>query len=360
MERFACRTEILCGEGALQALTQWEGKRLAVITDPLLSRQGVARKITEVTRCREVLLMDDICQEPTIRQAVEGARKLQEFRGDRVIAVGACHVLDYAKAVRCFAKAGGTLTAIPAGIGIWEAFTDSAILTHEGRRHILQDESMRPDRVILDAGMPEYTARGTLCEEGFSLLAAAVESYCGRRGGILTGLQAREAFSMAWAALPAAIGGDRQARERVMAASALAGMAQAYSGEGLCGALCGSLECAFHLPKGKLAAMVLPAVMGWNVHGVSRGYGELARAAGMGGSSNAAGSANLRSGLLRLRRELGLPGSLVRAGIDPKRVWNQAGRIVQMTLEDPRCRNNPITVDDFMVRRILEEITGRF
>lgn len=360
MERFACRTEIICGEGALQALAQWEGKRLAVITDPLLSGQGAAGKITEITRCREVLLMDDVCREPAVRQAVEGAGKLQDFQPDRVIALGGSNVLDYAKAIRCFAKTEGKLTAIPTGIGIWETVTDSTTLTHEGRRHMLQDETMRPDRVILDIGMLEYTAGGILREEGFSLLAAAVESYCGRRGGILTGLQAREAFCMAWAALPAAIGGDPQARERVMAASVLAGMSQAYGGEGLCGALCGSLESVFHLSRGKLAAIVLPAVMGWNVHGVSRSYGELARAAGMGGSSNAVGFGNLRTGLLRLRRELDLPGTLARAGLDPKRVWNQAGRIVQMTLEDPRCRNNPITVDDFMVRRILEEITGRF
>ena len=33
--------------------------------------------------------------------------------------------------------------------------------------------------------------------------------------------------------------------------------------------------------------------------------------------------------------------------------------LVEMTLEDPACRNNPVAVDGFLVRRILEEITGR-
>ena len=32
---------------------------------------------------------------------------------------------------------------------------------------------------------------------------------------------------------------------------------------------------------------------------------------------------------------------------------------VELTLEDPDCRNNPLTVDDYLVRRILEAITGR-
>ena len=32
---------------------------------------------------------------------------------------------------------------------------------------------------------------------------------------------------------------------------------------------------------------------------------------------------------------------------------------VRAALEDPCCKKNPLQVEDFMVRRILEEVTGR-
>jgi hypothetical protein len=40
-------------------------------------------------------------------------------------------------------------------------------------------------------------------------------------------------------------------------------------------------------------------------------------------------------------------------------VWANADRIVRATLEDPCCSTNPMPVEDFLVRRVLEEVTGR-
>ena len=116
----------------------------------------------------------------------------------------------------------------------------------------------------------------------------------------------------------------------------------------------------FHLPPGKLAGILLPSVISCNAHAAGRQYTELARAAGMGGSNEAVGIRNLKMGLHRLRRELGLPGTLAQAGINPRWVWSNVQRIVELTLEDPECRNNPVVVDDFLIRRILEEVAGHF
>jgi alcohol dehydrogenase class IV len=68
---------------------------------------------------------------------------------------------------------------------------------------------------------------------------------------------------------------------------------------------------------------------------------------------------NLRSALVRLRNDLKLPGTLQAAGIPSRELWENMERIVKATLEDPCCATNPLTVEDFMVRRILEEVTGR-
>ena len=42
---------------------------------------------------------------------------------------------------------------------------------------------------------------------------------------------------------------------------------------------------------------------------------------------------------------------------DPR--WRSADAIAKAALEDPCCKTNPMPVEDFLVRRILEEVTGR-
>ena len=175
----------------------------------------------------------------------------------------------------------------------------------------------------------------------------------------MTDLYAREAFSSAYAALPASFAGRKEVRLKVHLAATMAGMAFTQAGLGLCHAMAHSLGGMFHVAHGRLNAVLLPAVISCNAHVAGKKYAELARAAGMGGSADTIAVRNLRNGLIRLRRELNLPETLVQAGVDPRAVWRNAGEIVKAALEDPCCKSNPMEVEDFLVRRILEEVTGR-
>ena len=158
------------------------------------------------------------------------------------------------------------------------------------------------------------------------LLAAALEAYTGEGGGFLALLHGREAFASGYAALPAAFAGDGAALGRMQMASVLTGLAVEASGLGLCRAMANSLVTVFGLSRGKAAAILMPAIIGCNAHGAGRRYAELSRAAGMGGSREEIGVRNLRAGLIRLRRELGMPGALIQAGVDIRRM-RSAGTI---------------------------------
>ena len=68
---------------------------------------------------------------------------------------------------------------------------------------------------------------------------------------------------------------------------------------------------------------------------------------------------SLKNAIVRLRRELGLPATLAEAGVRPQQVWSRQTQIVDATLADPCCAANPQPVEAFMVRKILEEVTGR-
>lgn len=360
MERFSCDVTVISGDRALDALSEFAGKRLLVVTDPFLRNSPKIQWVLEAAKPGEAAFFDGVGPEPTMGQAVEGVKLLKKTEAELVVAVGGGNVMNCAKAMACFSGKEVSLTVIPTAIGCLAETTHWVVLAHDRRRHTLRDRRMGPAMVILDTAFFQGRTDREIGEGGFALLAGSLEAYTAKNGGILSDLHAKEAFATGWAALPAAFSGRPLAEKKIQMASVMASLACGQAGQGLCAALCGSLETVFHLPQGRLAAMLMPAVIDCNSHAAGRKYTELARAAGMGGSNEAIGVRNLKNGLIRLRRELGMPGTLAQAGIPPKTVWSNVRRIVELTLEDPECRNNPVPVDDYVVRRILEEVTGRY
>lgn len=359
MERFVCRTEVISGENALSALGQLGCRRMLAVMPPRLLQGDRLTQVRLAAGQPETEVLEDTDPPATMKQAVEGSRKIAAFQPDLVVALGDGNTIDLGKAMVCFSKHPCILAAVPTAFTTGSEVTDSVSLFHQGRRHLLQDEAMRPKLAILQADLTRDLSGSRTAECGFELLASALESCTAPGTGMLGHLHSREAFAACWAALPGAAAGDPGARHRLQMASVLTGLAGCEQ-LGLCRAMENSLEAVLGISRGKAAAIVLPAVVGCNAHAAGRQYAQLSRAAGLGGSRADLGSRNLRSGLIRLRRELGLPGTLLQAGVDIRRIWNSGRRIVELTLEDASCRNNPVAVDDFLVRRLLEEITGQY
>ena len=360
MERFACETMVIFGEGALEALAEQPGKRLLMVTDGMQTAGKHIQRIRDLARPAAVAEFDRVTPEPAVEQAVEGVRQIKAFCPELVVALGDSHVLDCAKAMVCFSGKSCRLVVIPTEAGTGTETSDMVTLSHAGCRHTFRDKKLRPDVAILDSRLVAEARPGKVAEGGFSILAGSLQAYMGYHAGMLASLHAREAFSVCWGALPAAFAGNTAARGRLQMASAMVGIASSRTGLGLCRAMTDSLGSMFHLSGGCLAGILLPAVVGCNAHAAGKRIAELSRAAGLGGSSEAVGVRNLKAGLIRLRQELGMPATLAQAGVNPRWVWSNAKRIVEQTLEDPACRNEPVTADDFLVRRILEEVTGHY
>lgn len=359
METFSCKTTIYAGAGAIQVLGELGAKRVFVVTDPFFMKNGGAKRVAEAARAEETAFFDEIEPDPTVELAARGTAKLKSFRPDLVVALGGGSALDCAKAMRCFAREEMRLAAIPTTSGSGSEVTDFAILTHNRVKHPLVDPALRPDIAILDSDFLDGLPRGLIADTGFDVLTHAVEGYTAREAGCITDALAREAFCTAYACLPASFAGRKEVRLKIHRAATLAGMAFTQAGLGLCHAMAHSLGGIFHVPHGRLNAILLPSVVAANAHVAGEKYAQLARAAGMGGSADTVAVRNLRNGLIRIRRELGLPETLAQAGVKPRDVWNSTGQIVEATLADPCCAGNPAKVEDFLVRRILEEVTGR-
>ena len=359
MEEFSCKTKLISGPGTVSALARFGARRMFLVTDPYFMKNGVAQRVAEAAKCPQVEIFDKVQPDPTVELAAEGTARLKAFDPDLLVALGGGSAMDCAKAMAFFGKGNYKLAAIPTTSGSGSEVTDFAILTHNRVKHPLVDKRLRPDMAILDSDLLQELPRNLIAEAGFDILAHALESYVAKNAGTMTDLYAREAFSSACAALPASYAGNKTVRLKVHLAATMAGMSFSQAGLGLCHAMAHALGGMFHVAHGRLNAILLPSIVSCNAHVAGKKYAELARAAGMGGSADTIAVRNLKNGLIRLRRELNLPETLLQAGVDPRSIWRNVEEIVNATMEDPCCRTNPMTVEAFLVRRILEEVTGR-
>ena len=359
MEQFSCKTKIIAGAGTISELARLNRQRLLLVTDPYFAKNGTARRIAEGANCEHVEIFDQVTPDPSVGLAAKGTALLTRFQPDLVVALGGGSAMDCAKAMAYFGKGDYLLVAIPTTSGSGSEVTDFAILTHDRVKHPLVDPRLQPDIAILDSDLLESLPKSLIADSGFDILAHALEACVAKNAGLLSGTLAREAFALAFGALPASFAGRTEVRLKIHLASTMAGMAFSQAGLGLCHAVSHALGGMFHIPHGRLNAILLPSVVSINAGAAGSRYAELARSAGLGGSADSVAVRNLKNGLIRLRKELNLPQTLQQAGVEPRDVWANMAELVSAVLQDPCCAANPVSVDDFMVRRLLSEVTGR-
>ena len=360
MEEFQLDTKIVSGAGALEALGEQEAKRVFLVTDPFFVKNGMADSVIRASRASDWEIFDGVRPDPSVELAAEGTAKLKAFDPDLLVALGGGSAIDCAKAIAYFSGTKAPLAAIPTTSGSGSEVTDFAVLTHGQTKYPLVDRRLRPNLAILDSDFLRDLPPALIADTGFDVLTHAIEAYTASNAGTIPDLLAQEAFRTAYACLPASYAGDKSVRLRLHMASTLAGIAFSRSGLGLCHAMAHVLGGRFHIPHGRLNAILLPAVISSNAPAAQQKYARLARAAGLGGSADTIALRNLKNGLIRLRKDLSLPQTLSQAGAAPAQVWAATGEIVEAVLADPCCKTNPVPVEDFQIRRVLEEVTGNF
>lgn len=358
MKEFSCRTKIVVGE-AVPALKALGCRRLLLVTDPFFAEKGIAAALLQNCGAEATALFSEVAPDPSVELAARGTALVKDFQPDTLVALGGGSAMDCAKAMAYFSGADIRLVAIPTTSGSGSEVTDFAILTHGSTKHPLVDRRLCPQVAILDETLLGALPRGLIADGGFDVLSHALESFVATGADCFTDALAKDAFCTALANLPASYGGKTQVRLRMHCASTMAGMAFTQAGLGLCHAISHSLGGAFHLPHGRLNAILLPAVVECNAQVAVEKYARLARAAGLPGAADTVAVRNLKNALVRLRRELGLPDTLAHAGVDPRQVQRRQREIAEAALQDPCLATNPRKIDSFMIHGILEEVTGR-
>ncbi len=357
MEIFSCKTKIISGNGAIAGLGELQAKRLLLVADPYFQKTDLPQKLKNASKVEEMATFFEVRPDPSVELSAQGTAMVQSFRPDTVIALGGGSAMGCAKAMVYFSGLPIQFVAIPTTSGSGSEVTDFAILTHDGVKHPLVDRKLQPDMAILDADLLHSLPKTLIADAGYDILAHALESYVAVNAGSISRALAADAFDAAYTNLPASFAGNTAVRLRIHQAATMAGMAFSQSGLGLCHAMAHALGGQFHLPHGRLNAILLPAVVEANAE-ANHLYADLARRAGLGGTADTVAVRNLKNALVRLRKELQLPATLSQAGIPPREVRQAADTIVSAALADPCSATNPVRPDENMVRHVLQQVTG--
>lgn len=357
MDTFSCKTKIITGS-CREILPTLQSESLLLVTDPYFLENGVARTLATDSKAGRTRLFSEITPDPSVELAAKGTAVMKEFKPDTVVALGGGSAIDCAKAMVYFYPERVRLVAIPTTSGSGSEVTDFSVLTHENTKHPLIDPKVCPEVAILDESLLSNLPKQLIADTGFDVLSHALEALVAKNAGAITDALAMEAFRVVYAHLSASYHGNRAVRGKVHMASTMAGLAFSQAGLGLCHALAHCLGGLYHIPHGRLNAILLPSVIGCNSLVAAPKYAKLARSGEIPGGADTVAVRNLRNGLVRLRRELGLPENLAQAGVPVQQLRQNMHHIVETVLKDPCCQTNPLPVEDFIIRKILEEVAG--
>lgn len=359
MMKYSCKTKIISGAGALQELKEMHSQRLLVVSDPYFAENGWAQRILELSGAAQGRIYDKVAPNPTVEQVALGTAQVRSFQPDTVVALGGGSAIDCAKAMVYFSGQQVRFVAVPTTSGSGSEVTDFAVLSHKDGKYPLVDEVLQPDVAILDSALLEKLPRGLIADTGYDVISHALEALVSTGGSLLTDALACQAVSTVLSTLVASYQGNLQVREQMHLASTMAAMAFNGAGLGLCHGLSHALGGLFHVPHGRLNAILLPAVVEINSECAGEKYAWLARQAGLGGTSRWVAVRNLKNALIQLRRQLNLPETLAQAGISPVAVQEKKRALVEAALGDPCTKSNPFPVTADTVAKLLQEVTGR-
>lgn len=326
MEIFQLKTKLCFGDHALEALETLPGKRFFMVTDPFFAKNGTAQRIGALCK-GEKEIFSGVQPDPPLSTVAEGLARMQAFGADTLIALGGGSAIDCAKGMVSIGEKRPFFVAIPTTSGTGSEVTAFSILTHEGVKHPLVEPEIRPDMAILDDSLLEDLPPSLIADGGMDVIAHCVEAVVAKNASALTQSLAITAFQTAMKHLLSSFEGEKKIRRELHLASTMAGIAFDHAGLGLCHALSHALGGRFHLPHGRLNAILLPHVMAYNREACS--YSVLGN--------------NPMFAVSRLARRLHMPRTLTDAGIKAGEVIDSMDSLCRAALADPCCRTNPRT-----------------
>lgn len=293
MARFTLPRDLYHGKGALEALKTFEGKRAMVcVGGGSMKRFGFLDRAVDYLKeaGMEVQLFEGIESDPSVETVMRGAKAMEEFQPDWIVAMGGGSPINAAKAMwikyeypditfeemcKVFGmpklRKKAHFCAISSTSGTATEVTAFAVITdyEKGIKYPLADFEITPDVAIVDPDLAETMPQKLVAHTGMDAMTHAIEAYVSTANCDFTDPLALYAIRMIQADLVDSYNGDMAKRDSMHNAQCLAGMAFSNALLGIVHSMAHKTGAAFadygaHLIHGAANAMYLPKVIAFN------------------------------------------------------------------------------------------------
>ncbi|MGO3017939.1 MAG: iron-containing alcohol dehydrogenase [Anaerococcus sp.] len=305
MNTYSVPRTIVHGEGSLEYLKNLEGKKAAIVTGgSSMKRFGFLDKAKELLEegGMEVLIIDGVEPDPSIKTCLEGGKKMEEFEPDWIIALGGGSAMDAAKVMWVFYEHPGydfqklanfenpplrqkaKMACIASTSGTASEITAFSVITDRENeiKYPLVHPDFVPDLAIVDPVVPSKMPPLITAQTGMDVMTHAIEAYVSTSADDYTSPHALQAIKLVFANLKKAYdnGEDLEAREKMHDASTLAGMAFSNASLGIVHSMAHKIGGIFHLTHGEANAIMLPYIIDYNRKSTDK-YDELEKLLGI-------------------------------------------------------------------------------
>ena len=365
-------------------------KRVFIVTDTFLYENGYTKVVTD--KLDEMGIVHEtffnVAPDPTLACAKEGAKLIDAFKPDCIIAIGggsamdaakimwvlyehpevdfldmAMRFMDIRKRVYTFPKMGekAYFIAVPTSAGTGSEVTPFAVITDEttGQKYPLADYELLPKMAIVDADMMMNAPKGLTSASGIDALVHSIEAHVSMMATEFTDGLAIEAIKTIFEYLPRAYeegANDPIAREKMANAATMAGMAFANAFLGICHSMGHKLGAYHHLPHGVTVGLVLDEVMRFNAEEVPtkmgtfpqyeyphalRRYAEIADSLNLGGNTDQEKLERLINKIDELKERVGFKKTIKDYGISEEDFLSTLDEMSEKAFDDQCTGANP-------------------
>ena len=391
MQWFKVPEKIYFEAGSIQYLEKMPDiQRAFIVTDEGMVKLGYVDKILYHLRKRQQYVHSEIFEsvesDPSFDTIKKGVEAMKNFNPDVIIALGGGSPIDAAKGMWLFyehpeadveglklkfmdirkrtykfPKLGTKckMVAIPTTSGTGSEVTSFAVITdkEKNKKYPLADYELTPDVAIVDPDLVMSLPKSVTADTGMDVLTHAIEAYVSNMASDYTDGLAEKAVELVFENLQEAYehGDNKLAREKMHNASTIAGMAFTNAFLGINHSLAHKIGGEFHLPHGRINAILLPYVIKYNSTKPSKfvsfpkyeyfiadqKYYRLAKKIGLKADTVEEGINSLIEEIQEMNKKLNIPCTFKEAGIEEKEFLAKVDMLADRAFEDQCTTANP-------------------